>query len=62
MIQKQDEIISGRQTENVRRCIYCGSEAELVWVHGHGQCATCGINVEECCRGENCSTARNDLP
>lgn len=38
-----------------RRCLYCGQLAELVWVHGHGQCAACGINVEECCRGEHCN-------
>ncbi|WP_185958404.1 hypothetical protein [Fodinibius sediminis] len=37
-----------------RRCVYCGTKAPLVWVHGHGQCARCGINVEECCRGETC--------
>lgn len=38
--------------KQVRRCDYCGSEAPVVWVHGHGQCASCGINVDECCRGE----------
>lgn len=37
---------------DIRRCVYCGSAAPLVWVHGHGQCSACGINVEECCRGE----------
>tara|TARA_R110002096_G_scaffold183757_19_gene361999 strand:- start:9374 stop:9559 length:186 start_codon:yes stop_codon:yes gene_type:complete len=37
-----------------RRCLFCGQEAELIWVHGHGQCAACGINAEECCRGESC--------
>jgi hypothetical protein len=37
-----------------RRCAYCGAEAPLVWVHGHGQCARCGINVQECCQGEAC--------
>lgn len=37
-----------------RRCQYCGQIAELIWVHGHGQCAACGINAEECCRGERC--------
>jgi hypothetical protein len=21
-------------------------------VHGHGQCSVCGINIDECCRGE----------
>jgi len=35
-----------------RRCLYCGQVAQVVWVHGHGQCASCGINVDECCRGE----------
>lgn len=39
-----------------RRCVYCGNVAQVVWVHGHGQCASCGINVEECCRGEQCRT------
>ena len=37
------------------RCLYCGHVAELIWVHGHGQCSNCGINTEECCRGENCA-------
>jgi len=37
-----------------RTCTYCGVQAPLVWVHGHGQCANCNINVEECCRGEQC--------
>jgi len=36
------------------KCPYCGSDKGVVWVHGHGQCATCGINIEECCRGEQC--------
>lgn len=38
--------------EEPRRCPYCGHEAPVVWVHGHGQCAHCGINVHECCQGE----------
>lgn len=25
----------------------------MVWVHGHGQCAVCHTNVDECCRGES---------
>lgn len=37
-----------------RRCDYCGQAAPLIWVHGHGQCAACGINVQECCQGESC--------
>lgn len=37
-----------------RICGYCGTEAPLVWVHGHGQCGNCGINIQECCQGETC--------
>jgi hypothetical protein len=37
-----------------KRCAYCGSDSSIIWVHGHGQCANCGINIEECCRGERC--------
>lgn len=43
-----------KQAQQPHRCIYCGQHAELVWVHGHGQCAACGINTDECCRGESC--------
>lgn len=45
-----------------RRCSYCGIEAPLVWVHGHGQCAACGINVQECCQGEQCGQAAPNAP
>jgi hypothetical protein len=43
-----------RPDKELRRCTYCGATSPLVWVHGHGQCANCGINVEECCQGESC--------
>lgn len=33
-------------------CLWCGQPAEIIWVHGHGQCANCGYNIDECCRGE----------
>ncbi|WP_171032911.1 hypothetical protein [Fodinibius saliphilus] len=51
---KTVEIYQQVTEEESRRCSYCGVEAPLVWVHGHGQCAHCGINVQECCQGENC--------
>ena len=35
------------------RCPYCGRVGEPVRVHGHGQCAHCGINIEPCCSGAN---------
>ena len=44
-----------------RRCAYCGTKAPIVWVHGHGQCSRCGINVEECCRGEQCESEQKEL-
>lgn len=48
------EIVTVSPKKQQRRCQFCGQVAELVWVHGHGQCAACGINAEECCRGEQC--------
>ncbi len=33
-------------------CPYCLHTGDLVWVHGHGQCEACHVNIEECCRGE----------
>lgn len=44
------------QNSNRHRCVYCGAPAAIVWVHGHGQCSSCGINIEECCSGEQCAT------
>lgn len=35
-------------------CLWCGQSAQIIWVHGHGQCSSCGINIDECCRGEQC--------
>lgn len=51
-MEEQCSVHAQADSDNSRRCIYCGSEAPLVWVHGHGQCAKCGTNVDECCRGE----------
>jgi len=38
------------------RCPACGRPEQLVWVHGHGQCAHCHMNVMPCCDGEVCET------
>lgn len=48
--------IEKNQTKGARpdcpaRCVYCGSPLQVVWVHGHGQCARCGVNVDPCCGG-----------
>ncbi|MSR37929.1 MAG: hypothetical protein EXS02_03720 [Planctomycetes bacterium] len=32
-------------------CNYCGVRITIVHVHGHGQCSSCGTNVEPCCSG-----------
>lgn len=47
----QQHNLSGQ--DQSRQCVYCGQSAPIIWVHGHGQCAHCKINVDECCRGEN---------
>lgn len=36
------------------RCPACGYALRIVWVHGHGQCAKCGVNVQPCCDGAPC--------
>ena len=33
-------------------CPWCLKLLCLIWVHGHGQCAHCGINVRPCCEGD----------
>lgn len=38
--------------ETTPRCPYCGQAAGRVYVHGHVQCLACGLNIDECCRGE----------
>jgi hypothetical protein len=38
-------------TVSATRCPWCGAAHVLVHVHGHGQCATCGVVVETCCGG-----------
>ncbi len=35
------------------RCPYCGHPRALVYVHGHGQCAHCGCNIEPCCQPDS---------
>lgn len=42
-------------SENLKICQWCGQPSQIIWVHGHGQCSSCGYNIDECCRGE-CST------
>jgi len=41
-------------------CPNCGQPGRLVWVHGHGQCSTCKVNIDECCRGEQARETTNN--
>ena len=38
---------------DVAPCPCCGSRRGVVHIHGHGQCASCGTNIEPCCAGDN---------
>lgn len=42
-------------SEEIFICPNCGLKSQVIWVHGHGQCAVCKVNIDECCRGEQCS-------
>jgi hypothetical protein len=44
------------------RCPACGADVPLVHVHGHGQCAACGCNVEPCCAGAGSEADEQDGP
>ena len=48
-----DQSASMRQ-ETAPRCLFCGQPEQLIWVHGHGQCAHCGVNAMPCCDGAEC--------
>ena len=36
------------------RCPRCGAVGAIIEVHGHGQCAMCKSNIDDCCQGETC--------
>lgn len=58
MSKPSSSLVKQQPSDSPRKCQYCGVEAPLVWVHGHGQCAACGINVRECCQGEQCESKK----
>jgi hypothetical protein len=49
-----------KKSNHLFQCNYCGNITEIIWVHGHGQCAHCKTNIDECCRGENVSLSNID--
>lgn len=32
-------------------CPVCGCRGRLVWIHGEGRCAGCGVVLDTCCSG-----------
>ena len=46
--------VEGEGAHVMPRCPACGAPEQLVWVHGHGQCAHCRMNVMPCCDGAVC--------
>ncbi|MDP2302010.1 MAG: hypothetical protein Q8N03_06265 [Ignavibacteria bacterium] len=49
-----------KNSKNLFQCQYCGNVTEVIWVHGHGQCAYCRTNIDECCSGETTSSSNVD--
>jgi len=45
----------------LRICNWCNQPSVIIWVHGHGQCSVCKINVDECCRGEEAHPPTHSL-
>ena len=41
----------GSPESSTEKCLFCSNVLQVIWVHGHGQCANCGINVDPCCGG-----------
>ena len=55
--QAQDHVaLKDGAQEQMPRCLFCGKPEQLIWVHGHGQCAHCGVNAMPCCDGAVCET------
>ena len=48
-----------KEKESLIFCLWCGQQTSIIWVHGHGQCANCRTNIDECCRGETCENFEN---
>lgn len=44
--------VTFKKPKQETQCLYCGNVTEIIWVHGHGECAYCRTNIDECCRGE----------
>lgn len=45
-------------SQPTQHCPWCHRPTRPVWVHGHGQCEHCRINIEPCCSGDEIMPAR----
>ena len=36
----------------IQICPACNKATEIMFVHGHGQCSFCKVNIDPCCSGE----------
>jgi hypothetical protein len=59
--KNQSNSASAQKQTVMQRCNYCGSALQIVWVHGHGQCHSCKVNIDECCRGESCEKTEKSI-
>lgn len=57
----QQQVSQTKEQNSDFFCNWCGQPTQLIWVHGHGQCRWCGVNIDECCRGETCQNMENKL-
>ena len=51
---RQKMLDAEAERQAMPRCVNCGQPENIVWVHGHGQCVYCKVNVQPCCSGETC--------
>ena len=54
MAEQVKQYVKNKNDNFKSRCPACGQLENIVWVHGHGQCAYCKMNVMPCCDGETC--------
>jgi hypothetical protein len=43
-------------------CPWCGADLLAVPVHGHVQCARCGVNFDPCCGGASAESEVDEAP
>ena len=44
----------------IQICPACNRVAEVVFIHGHGQCSFCKTNIDQCGSGETADENKDD--